>query len=244
MEHKLHVKSLHKACTDKDLTAFFSQFGEVKKAFVICNPQNGSSKRFGYVEFQEKEALELVIQASQLKMGNKKIVVSRFIPKGSNHVQNTQNSNNHYYEQNYDGECSQPQPMHQPMHHSMHQPLPAQQFQYDEYHYYDDYYSDGQSTAIENQQQGELCRTATASPQNIPSPLSGEFMPDQQQSYFDPTTWYSQHDLTNSGQEIYYSLEPEVVYDYYDANEYVANKNSYNGNYYSTPFQPDISLPH
>jgi hypothetical protein len=104
--------------------------------------------------------------------------------------------------------------------------MPAQQFQYNEYHYYDDYYSDGQSTAIEHQQQGELCRTATVSPQNIPSPLSGEFMPDQQQSYLDPTTWYSQQDLTNSSQEIYFSAEPEVVYDYYDANEYVANNNS------------------
>jgi RNA recognition motif-containing protein len=131
MEHKLHVKSLHKACNDKDLTKFFSHFGEVKKAFVICNPQNGSSKRFGYVEFQEKEALELVMQAPQLKIGTKKIVVSRFIPKGSNHLQNTQNSNPQYSEQNYDGECSQPQPMPQS--------LPAQQFQYNEYHYHDDY---------------------------------------------------------------------------------------------------------
>jgi hypothetical protein len=69
-------------------------------------------------------------------------------------------------------------------------------------------------------------------------------MPNQQQNYFDPTTWYSQRDLANSGQEIYYSAEPEVLYEYYDANQYAANNNSYNGSYYYSPSQPDMSLPH
>jgi RNA recognition motif-containing protein len=243
MEHKLHVKSLNKACNDQDLTEFFSEFGEVKKAFVIYNPQNGSSKRFGYVEFEEKEALELVMQAPQLKIGNKKITVSRFIPKGSNHLQNMQNSIPQYYERSYANECSQPQ--------SMPQQMSDEQFQYNEYHYYDDYHSDGQSTAIETQQRGEFCYTGTASPENIHSCPSRELMPDQSQSYYDPNTWYSQQDPTNSGQEIYYSAETEFLYDYYDSNEYAANNNeyaannnAYNGSYYYSSPQPDLSLPH
>merc|ERR1712048_845245 len=48
---KIFVKKLKKNITDEKLFNYFSQFGELKNAYVICDPENGRSKGFGYVQF-------------------------------------------------------------------------------------------------------------------------------------------------------------------------------------------------
>jgi RNA recognition motif-containing protein len=48
---------------------------------VIYNPHTGASKRFGYVEFFEKESVDKVLAEPQVLFLNKKVVVNRYAPK-------------------------------------------------------------------------------------------------------------------------------------------------------------------
>jgi RNA recognition motif-containing protein len=81
MDHKLHVKSLPKFFNDEELNEAFSRYGELHNAYVIYNPHTHVSKRFGYVEFKSREALEKVLAMPEILIGDKKIIVSRFIHK-------------------------------------------------------------------------------------------------------------------------------------------------------------------
>ena len=81
VDHKIHVKNLKKTVNDVALKEFFSQYGEVVNCYVIYNPHTGASKRFGYVEFFEKESVDKVLAEPQVLFQNKKVVVNRYAPK-------------------------------------------------------------------------------------------------------------------------------------------------------------------
>jgi RNA recognition motif-containing protein len=81
MDHKLHVKSLPKFLNDEELNEAFSRYGELHNAYVIYNPHTHASKRFGYVEFKSKETLEKVLAMPEILIGDRKIIVSKFVHK-------------------------------------------------------------------------------------------------------------------------------------------------------------------
>jgi hypothetical protein len=81
MDYKIHVKNLKKTVNDVALKEFFTQYGEVVNCYVIYNPLTGVSKRFGYVEFFEKESVDKVLAEPQVLFKNKKVVVNRYAPK-------------------------------------------------------------------------------------------------------------------------------------------------------------------
>lgn len=87
-ESKIHVKNLHKSVDDRQLMDFYVKFGPVVKAYVIYDPNNGKSKKFGYVQFENKSSVDLVLNAKQLWFKSKALIVSRFIPKALNSNQN------------------------------------------------------------------------------------------------------------------------------------------------------------
>ena len=91
-ECKIHVKNLHKSVDDEQLMLFFANFGPIVKAYVIYDPNNGKSKKFGYVQFANKSSVDLVLAQKQLWFKNKALIVSRFIPKAYNANQNTKKS--------------------------------------------------------------------------------------------------------------------------------------------------------
>jgi RNA recognition motif-containing protein len=74
---KIFVKKLKKNIDDKKLADYFKKFGEIKNAYVICDPENGRSKGFGYVQFVNKETLNEVL-AQKHKIGDKEVFITRF----------------------------------------------------------------------------------------------------------------------------------------------------------------------
>ena len=91
-ECKIHVKNLHKSVDDHMLKEFFTKYGELINAYVIYDPATGASKKFGYVQFQKKEAAEKVLNEKAIWYKNKNLIVSRFIPKALNQKKNHKDS--------------------------------------------------------------------------------------------------------------------------------------------------------
>ena len=55
MSKKLFVGNLNWTATQDDLTALFSQFGQIDEAVVINDRATGRSKGFGFVTFQNDD---------------------------------------------------------------------------------------------------------------------------------------------------------------------------------------------
>lgn len=74
---KIFVKKLKKNTNDNKLFEYFSQFGYLKNAYVICDPENGRSKGFGYVQFDSREVIDYVLSISHT-IDDRHVLVSRF----------------------------------------------------------------------------------------------------------------------------------------------------------------------
>lgn len=84
MDHKIHVKNLKQCVDDQEMKDFFGQFGDLHNAYVIYNPHTKQSKRFGYVEYKDKATVDKVLAMKDVYLKNKKLVLSRFIPRAMN----------------------------------------------------------------------------------------------------------------------------------------------------------------
>ena len=57
-EHKIFVKNLPLEIDDNSLEKIFNKYGQIKKAYIIYHYNTKISKRYGYVEFCDKEAVD------------------------------------------------------------------------------------------------------------------------------------------------------------------------------------------
>lgn len=71
------MKKLKKNITDEKLFNYFRQFGELKNAYVICDPENGRSKGFGYVQFIHQADVEKAFKTKH-KIEDKEVFINRF----------------------------------------------------------------------------------------------------------------------------------------------------------------------
>lgn len=55
LDKKLYISSISKKVTDEQLGAYFSQFGEVKIAYIVRHHKDNKPKGFGFVSFATKE---------------------------------------------------------------------------------------------------------------------------------------------------------------------------------------------
>lgn len=76
---KIHLKGLHPDTTSKDLEEHFSQYGELRQAYVVFDAEN-NSKGFGFIQYYKPEIVSQVIEMSHTLQG-KKIKCGQFIPK-------------------------------------------------------------------------------------------------------------------------------------------------------------------
>ena len=58
---KLFVGALPKNLSDGELKAYFVQFGEVEKAYVVKNPKTAKTRGFGFVVYKNIEDFEKVM---------------------------------------------------------------------------------------------------------------------------------------------------------------------------------------
>ncbi|NLY74050.1 MAG: RNA-binding protein [Firmicutes bacterium] len=82
MTKTLYVGNLPWSATKEDLAAFFADIAEVKASRVITDPVSGRSKGFGFIEVDDQEDIERIINAANGKeMGGREIIVNEAKPR-------------------------------------------------------------------------------------------------------------------------------------------------------------------
>lgn len=92
LRRKVYVKGLPLDCTQATLISNFSVFGTIDKAFILYNHKSGSSRGFGFVEFQLEESVQKALQGLVI-IGGKEITVSTALErhKGVDKLYNRKN---------------------------------------------------------------------------------------------------------------------------------------------------------
>ena len=85
---KIFVGGLDPSVTNDDLKSFFSNYGTVKEACVLFDNNRGVSRCFGFVTFEEKETVELLVSNNKYSINGKRIDVKQAQPKSMQKTQN------------------------------------------------------------------------------------------------------------------------------------------------------------
>lgn len=86
LKKKVYVKGLSSQCDQAVLLNTFSAFGPVSKAFILYNHKTGSSRGFGFIEFEEEASVLRVVGVKVNIMG-KDILVSLAVERSKGVVQ-------------------------------------------------------------------------------------------------------------------------------------------------------------
>ena len=71
------IKGLNNEISDANLQKYFSQFGELLRAYGIRNATDGTSKSFGYLEYSTKEAAnKVILQKNHIVEGHSVLTTS------------------------------------------------------------------------------------------------------------------------------------------------------------------------
>lgn len=70
-------------CSEEQFSEFFGQFGRVVDATLMMDKDTGRPRGFGFVTFDNGEAVEKAMQTPFLQINNKTIEVKRATPKGN-----------------------------------------------------------------------------------------------------------------------------------------------------------------
>ena len=80
-ETKIHIKGQHADVTGSGLSNYFSQFGEVRQAYVVQDTENKKNKRnFGFIQFYDPKISQEVVEKTHIFNG-RKAKLEKFQPK-------------------------------------------------------------------------------------------------------------------------------------------------------------------
>ena len=85
---KVFVGGLEPSVNNDDLREFFSKFGPVREASVLFDNNRGASRCFGFVTFEQKETVDLLVQHNNYKIKGKLVDVKQALPKSMQKIQN------------------------------------------------------------------------------------------------------------------------------------------------------------
>mmetsp|Transcript_18654 Transcript_18654/g.18634 ORF Transcript_18654/g.18634 Transcript_18654/m.18634 type:complete len:553 (+) Transcript_18654:6-1664(+) len=92
-EANIFIKNIHESVTYKDLESHFKSFGNILSSKISFD-ENGNSKKYGFVQFEKKEAAQAAIaNANGSTLKGSELQVAKFIPIGSRMI----SSNNNLY---------------------------------------------------------------------------------------------------------------------------------------------------
>lgn len=82
MAKKLFVGNISWSTSDEDLSALFSQHGEVEEASILKDRDTGRSRGFGFVTFVNDDDADKAIQAlNGYELNGRKIAVNEARPR-------------------------------------------------------------------------------------------------------------------------------------------------------------------
>jgi RNA recognition motif-containing protein len=70
-----------------DLRNFFANFGDVKEAVVLFDNNRGASRCFGFVTFDSKDTVDLLVRDNNYSIKGKPVDVKQALPKALQKVQ-------------------------------------------------------------------------------------------------------------------------------------------------------------
>lgn len=85
---KIFVGGLEPSVTNDDLRNFFIKFGDVREAVVLFDNNRGTSRCFGFVTFEHKETVELLVTDNNYMIKGKLVDVKQALPKAMQRAQN------------------------------------------------------------------------------------------------------------------------------------------------------------
>jgi RNA recognition motif-containing protein len=88
-EKAVHVCGLPLEATEKDISDYFSKFGKIERAYIIC--KDGKSRGFGFIRYFCPKTTEKVLSQEHLILG-KKVLVQRKIAKNEMKKESTKSS--------------------------------------------------------------------------------------------------------------------------------------------------------
>ncbi|XP_050208423.1 uncharacterized protein LOC126657721 [Mercurialis annua] len=88
---RLFVGGLKRETNEKILRDYFAKFGHVKEALIMYDKENGISKSFGFVTFEDSSSAGKTFHEDQHIIHGRKVDVKRAIPK--NQLLNNQEQN-------------------------------------------------------------------------------------------------------------------------------------------------------
>ncbi len=83
---KKNLVNFYKKYSD-DLRNFFSNFGDVREAVVLFDNNRGASRCFGFVTFDSKETVDLLVKDNNYVIKGKPVDVKQALPKALQKVQ-------------------------------------------------------------------------------------------------------------------------------------------------------------
>lgn len=81
LDKKLYVSGISKKVSDELLRDYFSQFGEVKIAYIVRHHKDNKPKGFGFVSFATKEAKEAVLNKDIHMLLGKQVFCTEYSTK-------------------------------------------------------------------------------------------------------------------------------------------------------------------
>ncbi len=70
-----------------DLRNYFSKIGDVKEACVLFDNNRGASRCFGFVTFDSKDTVDLLVRDNNYSIKGKPVDVKQALPKSMQKVQ-------------------------------------------------------------------------------------------------------------------------------------------------------------
>ena len=71
----------------EDLRKFFTNYGEVREAVVLFDNNRGASRCFGFVTFESKDTVDLLVRDNNYSIKGKPVDVKQALPKALQKVQ-------------------------------------------------------------------------------------------------------------------------------------------------------------
>lgn len=102
-EKALHISGLPLEATEKDVDDYFSKFGKIERAYIIC--KDGKSRGFGFIKFVCPRIKDKVIGREHMILG-KKITVNRKIAKNDMKKDSTKSGGSKSHPQSTSGKGS------------------------------------------------------------------------------------------------------------------------------------------
>ena len=76
-DHSVYIGNLHHDITPEDLQSFFRSCGVINRITIICNKHTGKPKGFAYMEFEDKESVEMALGLNETELNGRPLIVSR-----------------------------------------------------------------------------------------------------------------------------------------------------------------------